>query len=41
MNTKEKDYAYLTKRLHTLVTREYANNSYWLDNIAYFAGLII
>lgn len=41
MNAKEKDYAYLTKRLHTLVTREYANNSYRLDNIAYFAGLII
>ena len=38
---KEKDYKYLTTRLRTLLTRQYANMSYRLDNIAYFAGLII
>lgn len=38
---KEKDYKYLTTRLRTLLTRQYANRSYQLDNIAYFAGLII
>ena len=41
MNAKEKDYSYLIKRLNTLLTKEYANMSYRLDNIAYFAGLII
>ena len=37
----KEDYKYLVTRLRTLLTRQYANRSYQLDNSAYFAGLII
>lgn len=41
MRTKEMNYSYLRKRLYALLTKEYVDTKYRLDNIAYFSGLIL